>query len=264
MLVGLLGAGHIARALASGWRRPELAPDARPGLLVFDPEADRAAALDDESDALVCGSVAELVAGSEFVVLAMRPPDVPGALEKVAPVLGGRPLVSLAAFVTLADLQAGLPPEAQVARVMPNVAAAVGRGVFLVAPGSLGQAASTSARDLFGLVGTVVDVAEDMFDVATAVSGCGPGFTALFVEALAAAGVAAGLPAALADELAMATVAGSGELIERGGDAAALRAAVATPGGMTAAGVEVLESGGLRALVSAAVQAAAQRAKKGR
>jgi len=110
----------------------------------------------------------------------------------------------------------------------------------------------------------VVDVPEALFDVATAVAGCGPGFTALFVEALAQAGASAGLDAGLATELAAATVAGAAELAARDGDPAALRASVATPGGMTAAGVEALEGGGLRRLLEAAVEAAVERAKRGR
>jgi pyrroline-5-carboxylate reductase len=264
MLVGLLGAGHIARALAEGWRRPALDPSDHPGLLVFDPDSARAAAFGSSFDALVCGSVAELVAGSEVVVLAMRPGDVPAALTEVGPALGRRPLVSLAAFVSLTELQAGLPSGAHVARVMPNVAAAVGRGVFLVVAGTLAAAEADAIRELFGLSGIVVDVPEEQYDEATAISGCGPGFTALFVEALADAGVRAGLSREVAIELAAGAVTGSAELAGREGDPAALRAAIATPGGMTAAGLDVLERRGLRAIVAAAVGASIDKVKKGR
>ena len=264
MLIGSLGAGHIARALAEGWRRPGLEVSLQPGLLVYDTDGARSQAFADDFGALACGGPAELVAGSEVVVVAVRPPDVPAVLAEVGPLLGSRPLVSLAAFVTLDDLAAYLPAGAQAARVMPNVAAAVGRGVFLFAAGSLARPAADEVRRLFGLSGRVVDVPETLFDVATAVAGCGPGFTALFVEALAQAGTSAGLEAGLATELATATVAGAAELAERDGDPAALRASVATPGGMTAAGVEALEGGDLRRLLAAAVEAAVERAKRGR
>jgi pyrroline-5-carboxylate reductase len=264
MLVGFLGAGHIARALAEGWRRPGLAAADHPGLLVFDPDGERAASFGDSFDALACGSVAELVAGSGLVILAMRPADVPAALREGAPVLGRRPVVSLAAFVPLSELRAALPADAHVSRVMPNVAAAVGRGVFLFVPGSLADAEATAVRGLFGLSGIVVDVPEEQFDEATAISGCGPGFTAVFVEALVEAGVQAGLAPDLAADLAAAAVAGSAELIARDGDPAGLRAAIATPGGMTAAGIDVLEDRGLRVIVAAAVAASIEKVKKGR
>jgi len=264
MLVGFLGAGHIARALAEGWRRPELPAADHPGLLVFDPAGERVASFADSFDALVCGSIAELVAGSELVILAMRPPDVPAALREVAPALGGRPVVSLAAFVPLGELRTGLPADAHVSRVMPNVAAAVGRGVFLFVPGSVAEAEARATRRLFGLSGIVVDVAEEQFDEATAISGCGPGFAALFVAALVEAGVQAGLAPDLAVDLAAGAVAGSGELIARDRDPDALLKAIATPGGMTAAGLDVLEDRGLRAIVAAAVAASIEKVKKGR
>ena len=251
MRAGFLGAGHIARALAEGWRRD--APQAPSGgaasgrvaadlaLGVYDPLPEAAQTFAARFDARVSASPAALVSLSEIVVLAMRPADVPAALAAVAPFLEGRALISLAAAVTLDELRAGLPDRACVARLMPNVAAAVGRGVFLLATGTLTTAQLAAVRDLFGRAGTVVEIPESLFDAATAVSGCGPGFTALFIEALAEAGAKAGLSEELARELAVAGVAGSAALVARDGDPVAVRTAVATPGGMTAEGVEVLE-----------------------
>jgi len=262
VLVGLLGAGHIARALAEGWRRPELETVRQPELLSYDVDPSALAAFAGDFGVLASGSPAELVAGSELVVLAVRPPDVPALLAGVGPALGRRPLVSLAAFVTLDDLRGLLPDGAQVCRVMPNVAAAVGQGVFLFAAGTLQADAGRSVEGLFALAGDVVPLAETQFDAATAVAGCGPGFTALFVEALAQAGVGAGLETGLATRLAADAVAGSAALAARDGDPAGLRRAVATPGGMTAAGVEVLEQKGMREMMSAAVNAAVERASR--
>ena len=182
-------------------------------------------------DARVCASPAELVAACDVVILAMRPPDVAAALAEVAPVLGGAALVSLAAAVPLDDLRAGLAPGAAVARVMPNVAAAIGRGVFLFVVGTLSaEQAARGARRCSSLAGTVVEVPESLFDAATAVAGCGPGFTALFIEALAEAGVAHGLDETMARELAIAAVAGAADLVAREGDPVAVRTAIATPG----------------------------------
>jgi len=264
MRVGFLGAGHIARALAEGWRRPLPEPALRPGLAAHDPVAERARAFAADFDAQGCASMTELVATCDVVVLAMRPPDVPAALVAVAPVLGERPLLSLAAAVPLAELRAGLAPGARVARVMPNVAAAIGHGVFLLVPGSLSVQQAGEVRDLFGLMGSVVDVPESLFDPATAVAGCGPGFTALFIEALAEAGVAAGLEVAMARELAIGGVAGSAALVAREGDPVGVREAIATPGGMTAEGIDVLEDRGIRTALAAAVAAAVERARRGR
>ena len=264
MRTGFLGAGHIARALAEGWRQPLPKPQLRPVLLVYDPVAERARSFAADFDAHACDSVAALAAGSEAVVLAMRPPDVAAALAELAPVLQSRTLLSLAAAVPLDDLRAGLAPGARVARVMPNVAAAIGRGVFLLVAGTLSAAQAGDVRDLFGLAGTVVDVPERLFDAATAVAGCGPGFTALFIEALAAAGVQAGLDEPMARRLAIAAVAGASALVARDGDPESLRAAIATPGGMTAEGIEVLETRGMRTALAAAVAAAVERAGRGR
>jgi pyrroline-5-carboxylate reductase len=264
MRAGLLGAGHIARALAEGWRQLPPAAALRPALSVYDPIAARSRSLAADFDARACASVAELSAGCDTIVLAMRPPDVPAALAELAPVLGGRPLLSLAAAVPLDDLRAGLSPGARVARVMPNVAAAIGCGVFLLVAGTLTASQADATRALFGLAGTVVDVPESLFDPATAVAGCGPGFTALFIEALAAAGVDAGLEQAMARELAIAAVAGSAALVARDGDPVGVRVAIATPGGMTAEGIEVLESRGIRMALAAAVAAAVAQARRAR
>jgi pyrroline-5-carboxylate reductase len=194
----------------------------------------------------------------------MRPPDVASALAEVASVLEGRPLLSLAAAVPLDDLRAGLLPGARVARVMPNVAAAIGCGVFLLSAGTLTASQADEVRNLFSLAGTVVDVPEGLFDPATAVAGCGPGFAALFIEALAEAGVEAGLDETMARELAVAGVAGAAALVARDGDPVGVREAIATPGGMTAEGIDVLESRGMRAALAAAVAAAVERARRAR
>lgn len=264
MNAGLLGAGHIARALAEGWRRDRADRGRGPALHVYDPRAAGSEALAADFDARVWASPAELVAACDVVILAMRPHDVAAALAEVAPVLEGRVLVSLAAAVPLDDLRAGLAPGAAVARVMPNVAAAIGRGVFLFVVGTLGADQVAAVRSLFELSGTVVEVPESLFDAATAVAGCGPGFTALFIEALAGAGVANGLGETMARELAIAAVAGAADLVAREGDPAAVRTAIATPGGMTAEGIDVLEARGTRDALTAAVAAAVARARQGR
>ena len=262
MRAGLLGAGHIARALAEGWHSTTVVSGARPELFVYDPVDERARALASDFAARACTTPAELAGLCDAVVLAMRPADVAGALAALAPALGDTAVVSVAATVPLAALLGGLPPGARVARVMPNVAAAVGQGVFLLVPGTLSAGQMDEVAGLFGLAGMVVEVSEEEFDAATAVAGCGPGFTALFVEALAEAGEAGGLPPELARRLAIGGVAGSAALLARDGDPVALRRAIATPGGMTAEGVDVLEARDLRGALAAAVAASVARARR--
>jgi len=257
--VGFIGAGHIARALAAGWSRP-LVPGP-PSLMFFDVDAAKARDVASASGGVAAATVAELVAAADLVIVAVRPQHVEGVLQDVGAALGERPVVSVAAGVTLAGLQAALPTGARVARVMPNVAAALGLGVFLLVPGTLGPAAA-AVEELFALAGDVVAVDETLFDAATAVAGCMPGIIAYLVEAFAAAGVTQGLAAGVALRLAVASVHGAAAIVAHEGDPAAVVAAAATPGGMTAAAVETLEVRELPLTVAVAVAAAVARAKE--
>lgn len=259
MNVGFLGCGHIAQALARGWTRPGLATGQRPGLVFFDVVPARSASLADLAAGRNVATVTDLAAASDFIVLAVRPQDATSALTALSPALTDRPLVSLAAGVRVSALQRQLPQGAAVGRIMPNVNVALGRGALLFAAGSLGEDAQT-VHDLFALVGEVVPIDEDLFDAATAVAGSGPGFVALFIEALERAGVEAGLSASAARTLAQAVFAGTGLLVQEEGDAAAVKRGICTPGGMTAAGVAALEERAVPAAIAAAVRAAIARA----
>jgi len=257
--VGFIGAGHIAHALAEGWSRPHVPHP--PSLIFFDVDAAKARELAAESGGAAAATAAELVAAADLVIVAVRPQHVESVLRSVSAAVGERPVVSVAAGVTLARLQAALPTEAHVARVMPNVAAALGQGVFMLVPGTLG-AGVVEVADLFALAGDVVEVDEALFDAATALAGCMPGIIAYFVEAFAAAGVAHGLAADVAAQLAVSGVHGAAAIVAREGDPAAVLAAAATPGGMTAAAVDTLEERGLALTVNQAVAAAIARAKE--
>ena len=259
MNVGLIGAGHIARALAEGWSRPDV--PGPPSLSFYDVDAAKARELAAPSGGRAAATAAELVAGAELVIVAVRPQHVEGVLRDIGAALGERPVVSVAAGVTLARLQAGLPTGARVARAMPNVAAALGLGLFLFVPGTLGPGLN-EVEDLFALAGDVVEVDEGLFDAATAVAGCMPGIIAYLVEAFATAGVAYGLAEHMAVRLAISGVQGAAAIVAREGDPAAVLAAAATPGGMTAAAVEKLEERELALTVELAVAAAIARATR--
>jgi pyrroline-5-carboxylate reductase len=257
--VGLIGAGHIARALAEGWSRPGV--PGLPSLFFFDVDAAKARELAAMSGGAAVATAAELVARADLVIVAVRPQQVEDVLVDVGAALDGRLVVSVAAGVTLARLQASLPAHARVGRVMPNVAAALGLGVFLLVPGTL-EGGRREVDGLFALAGDVVEIDEDLFDAATAVAGCMPGILAHLVTALAAAGVAHGLAEAVALRLAVSGVHGAAAIIAREGDPAAVLAAAATPGGMTAAAVDKLEERELALSVNAAIAAATVRAKE--
>ena len=259
MNVGLIGAGHIARALAEGWSRPD---DPGPPSLIFcDVDAAKAGELAAATGGAAAATPTALVAASDLVIVAVRPQHVEAVLLDIGASLGERPVVSVAAGVSLARLQASLPAGARVARVMPNVAAALGQGLFILVPGTLGQR-GVEVEDLFALAGDVVEVEEALFDAATAVAGCMPGIIAYLVEAFAAAGVAHGLAEDVAVKLAVSGVHGAAAIVARAGDPAAVLTAAATPGGMTAAAVETLEARGLALTVDHAVAAAIVRAKE--
>lgn len=259
MRVGFIGAGHIATALAEGWSRPGLV--GAPGLLFYDVCSAAAARLAGSAGGRVAGALPELVTAADVLVVAVRPQDVAAVLAEVGPLLGGRALVSVAAGVTMESLRKALPAGVRAGRVMPNVAAALGLGVFLYVPGTLGDR-SSEIEALFALAGDVVRLEEHDFDTATAVAGCMPGILAAVVTDFISAGAHRGLDEDVARRLAVAAVHGAAAVIAREGDPAAVLAAAATPGGMTAAAVQTLEEREMRAWVDLAVGAAADRAKE--
>jgi len=258
MIVGFIGAGHIAHALAEGWSRSGL-PDP-PQLVFFDVDAGRAAALAAACGGEVAADAGALVEAADLVLVCVRPQHVAEVLHAIGPGLGQTPLVSVAAGVTLDRVLAALPEGSRAARVMPNVAAALGLGVFLLVPGTLGSA-RVPVQQLFALAGEVVELDERHFDAATSIAGCMPGMLGRLVVAVTAAGVEHGLDPDVAARLAVSGVHGAAAIIAREGDAAAVVTATATPGGMTAAAIEALEQRDLAAAVHAAVAAATARAR---
>lgn len=235
----------MARAMARGWGEPVLCTDGGSG---------RAAALAAELGGEALGSNAELAERVDLVVLGHKPAQ----LEAVARELGDRPraVASILGGTSLANLRAAYP-RVPVFRFMPNTPVAVRRGVVChTRDPEADPAIEREVLELFGRLGTVVTLDEKQVDVATAVTGVGPAYVALVVEAQVDAAVRAGLPAARAVELASATLAGTAALLaEHGGDTLAVRREVTSPGGSTARGLAALERGGLRAAFDAALQA---------
>jgi pyrroline-5-carboxylate reductase len=233
----------MAAAMARGWAG-ELE-----SMLFSDSGSGRARQLAEElGGEAVSGE--EIARRADLVVLAVKP----NRLGEAAPQLTeASEVVSVLAITTLEQLRAALPGAEHVLRVMPNVAVEVRQGL-LCAAGS----ASDGAREKLGVLGRIVEIPEEDFDAATAVMGCSPAYLALAVEAIAAAGAADGLDARLARELVVETAVGTAELLRRH-DPAALRKAVASPGGATEAGLEALDRAGARRAFEAAVEASLER-----
>jgi pyrroline-5-carboxylate reductase len=243
MIVGFVGSGSMAAALARGWAGEF------EQMLFSDSGSGRSQALAGELGGEAVSS-AEIARRADLVLLAVKP----NRLEEVAPdLVEAREVVSVLAVTGVQRLQAALPGAKRVLRAMPNVGVEVRRGVLCVA----GEA-SEEVRAKLDLLGHVVEVSEEEFDGATAVMGCAPAYLALAVEAIADAGAADGLDPELARELVVETAVGTAELLRRH-DPAALRQAVASPGGSTEAGLEALEGAGARRAFEAAVEASLER-----
>jgi pyrroline-5-carboxylate reductase len=201
--------------------------------------------------------------GADGAVVAVKPGDVEAACTALASAGVGR-VLSIAAGVPTGRLEAALGGATPVVRAMPNTPALVGAGVSAIAAGRAAEEGDLEwARGILGAVGEVVTVPERLLDAVTGLSGSGPAYVFLVVEALIDAGVLAGLPRDVAETLAIGTVAGAGRLLVETGDSPAeLRAAVTSPGGTTAAGLRALEQAGTRAAFLDAVLAATERSRE--
>ncbi len=200
---------------------------------------------------------------AEGVILAVKPGDVDRACAAIGRV-GADRLLSIAAGTTIARLESNLAaaPGIHVVRAMPNTPALVGQGASAIAPGTAADEDDLAwAETILGAVGRVVRVPETLLDAVTGLSGSGPAYVFLIAEALIEAGVLVGLPRDTAAILTIETLLGSARLLAETGDSPeALRAAVTSPGGTTAAGLSALEHAGVRAALLDAVVAATERA----
>jgi pyrroline-5-carboxylate reductase len=209
------------------------------------------------------GTPEEVAAASDVVIIAVKPADVKALCEALSEVKGMRLFLSIAAGVSIAQLETWLGPRQRVIRSMPNTPALVGVGAAAFARGSKATAKDAAmAQKILGAVGTADEVSEKLLDAVTGLSGSGPAYIYTVIEALADGGVLMGLPRATALRLAAQTVAGAAEMVLiTGKHPAALRDEVTSPGGTTIAALEQLESHGLRNAMIQAVRAAAEKSK---
>ena len=257
----LVGAGKMGGAMLEGWLALGLAAD-KIAVLEPQPTSDIAALA---GRGLRLNPAPRDIGEAAAIVVAVKPQTAPEAMPALAPFVGGSTVtVSIMAGRTLRFLEGALPRAALV-RAMPNTPAAIGRGITVaVANARVSPPQRELVHALLSAVGAVEWVEDEaLMDAVTAVSGSGPAYVFLLAEAMARAGAAAGLPPALAATLARATVAGSGELLHRSPlDAATLRQNVTSPGGTTAAALEVLMGkDALEPLMTRAIAAATKRSR---
>jgi pyrroline-5-carboxylate reductase len=258
--IGFLGAGKMAAALARGWLAAGLVTPER--MCASDP-------LPQAREAFAAGHALrttahnrELVAGSDLLVLAVKPQSMQSLLAEVRPMVGVRHLiVSIAAGVSLRQLADALGPDRRLVRVMPNTPCLVGACASGYAAGEAVTADDLALVDrLLNAVGRAYQLPESLLDAVTGLSGSGPAFVYVIIEALSDGGVRVGLPRDVATVLAAQTVLGAAKMVlQTGSHPGALKDMVASPGGTTIAGLHALERGGMRAALMDAVEAATRR-----
>lgn len=263
LTIGFLGAGKMATALAKGFIRAELAAPNQ--VMASDPSGAARAAFTKGTRARTTVSNSEVVKFAAVLILAVKPDQVSSLLGEIRPLLTNQHLVvSIAAGITLAKLQAAAGTGIRLIRVMPNTPALVGASASAFA---LGQSAlpkdAALVSQLLSAVGVAFQVKEQLLDAVTGLSGSGPAYGYMMIEALSDGGVAAGLPRDMATRLAAQTLLGSARMVlETGLHPGALKDMVASPGGTTIEGIHELEKGQLRGTLMNAVRAAADKARK--
>jgi pyrroline-5-carboxylate reductase len=259
--IGFLGAGKMATALARGWLAAGLARPDR--VLAADPLPHARQAFHTEAGVRATADNQEVVAASDVLVLAVKPQTMAALLQEIRPgVSHGKLVVSVAAGIALRQLAEGLGADRRLIRVMPNTPCLVGASASAYSPGEKATAEDVALVDrLLNSVGRAFRLPESLLDAVTGLSGSGPAFVAVVIEALSDGGVRVGLPRDVATVLAAQTVLGSAKLLlATGMHPGQLKDMVASPGGTTIAGLHALERGGIRTALMDAVEAATRRA----
>ncbi|MBR2930859.1 MAG: pyrroline-5-carboxylate reductase [Clostridia bacterium] len=258
MKVGFVGCGNMGGALARAVSKVDAAK-----VYLFDKDTARAEALAKELGGEACGL--DVIGGCDFVFLGVKPNIISEAAAALAPVLSTDCVViSMAAGVAISKVEAALGGKKRIIRIMPNTPVAYSKGMILYA-----LSESVSPEDEQGFLkimteaGRLDRIPEGLIDAGSAVSGCGPAFVYMFIEALADGGVASGLPRDRAMQYAAETVLGAATVVLKSGKhPGELKDAVCSPGGSTIEGVLALEEGGMRGTVADAVVAAYEKTKK--
>ncbi|MDA8233391.1 MAG: pyrroline-5-carboxylate reductase [Clostridia bacterium] len=258
--IGFIGAGAMAEALLTGIVKAGLTQPEN--LCASDVSQERLAHLTDKLGVRKVESNNQLSTESEIIILAVKPQVVSGVLEDIRQVVKpGQVVVSIAAGITISTMEAILGQPVAVVRVMPNTPCLVGAGASALALGThAGFAEESAVSAILGAVGKVVTIKENLLDSVTGLSGSGPAYMYVILEAFADAGVKVGLPRDVALTLAAQTMLGAAKMVlETGEHPGKLKDMVTTPGGTTINGLYALEKGNLRYTLMKAVKKAAER-----
>ena len=260
--IGICGVGNMGKAIAKGLAASGLISAEQ--ILLYNIHPEKAQALADEIGATVAGSAEELAARSEGLIMAVKPHIMPGVLENIRDHIEANTVViSIAAGLTLQRLGAYLPEHAKIVRVMPNTPSMVGEGMASV---SANDAVTTEETDtvlqIFNSFGKAVCTEERLIDAVCGLSGSGPAYVYMFIEALADGAVREGMPRGMAYTFAAQTVLGAAKMVlESGMHPGKLKDDVCSPGGTTIEAVHALEKAGFRSAVMDAVIASAEKNK---
>jgi pyrroline-5-carboxylate reductase len=259
MRVGFIGAGNMAGGLARGWAAAGDEPGAPEAMLFADADPAKAEALAGEVGGEAREGNVAIADESDLVVLAVKP----GVLDEVAAdlVQAGTPVLSILAGTTTKTLHEALP-GIDLIRVMPNLGAQLRQAVLCVVYGErVGATERERVGELLSLLGDVIELDEELIDAATAIMGCSPGYLALMAEVLVEAGVREGLTEDQALRMVARSMSATGGLLDLH-DPGALKRAVASPGGMTEAGLDALEEHRIHEALDAAVDASLERVRR--
>ena len=258
--LGFIGVGNMGSAIITGVLKNELLPPQN--IVITDIDKDRISLLSEQFGVIIADGIDELFDKIDATLYAAKPQDVPKIFPEISNAISpDQWLISIAAGVRTSTLEEHLPENIPVVRVMPSITASVGEGAAAICGGQYTTAEHIAiTQQIFNAVGKTLVMEEKLLDAVTGLSGSGPAFVFLFIEALADAGVQVGLSRQDATTLAVQTVLGASRMVEQTGEhPAILKNNVTSPGGTTAAGLYELESGGLRVAIANAVIAATKR-----
>jgi pyrroline-5-carboxylate reductase len=261
--IAIIGGGKMGSIIAQGLIAQKISSNK--DIIVTDIDTARLEFLRKSMKLKVSQDNEKAVKGADIIILAVKPQNMAATLKEISFAVDKTKIViSIAAGITTAFIESHLAKGARVLRVMPNTPALVGEGAAAVAKGSSAKKSDAKlAHIIFNAVGISVEVEEALIDAVTGLSGSGPAYCFLIIEALIDAGEKMGLPRDLAGKLAMQTMLGAARLcIHSGKQPAELREMVTSPGGTTVAGIKALEEGKIRATIISAVEAATKRSKE--
>lgn len=258
MIVAVIGAGKIGEAVARGIAKSDFASE----VIVTKRDTSTLKGLRSKKVRITTDN-RRAAQRADVIILAVKAGDARKVLKEIADQTSGKVVISMMAAVSLRMLEGSLP-KAKLVRTMPNIAASIGEAITAYSPGNgITKKNLELVRSVLGTFGDHIEVPESMMNAVTALSGSGPAYIALLIEAMVSAGLRVGIPRDISLKLATKTLTGTADLLSKNGvHPAELRDLVTTPAGTTIAGIYELEKGGLRTSMMNAVEAATQAAER--